>query len=78
MVCRTFAVDVKLLGKGGSTKTVDLVEGGNEKYVNFENRHEFVKLFIQFDVQVQAQTRCDAFWRGFGEPKLLKGRVRIA
>ena len=43
IVCRTFSVDVMI---GGQTKTVDLVPGGSELYVNRDNRQEFVRLFI--------------------------------
>ena len=52
MICRTFSVDVEI-GGGSSdrqTKTVDLVAGGSERYVNKENREEFVRLFVEFDV----------------------------
>ena len=52
LICRTFSVDVEI-GGGSSdrqTKTVELVEGGSERYVNMENREEFVRLFVEFDV----------------------------
>lgn len=51
LVSRTFSVDVKI---GDQTKTVDLVPNGADIYVNVENRAEFVRLFIQFEVQTQS------------------------
>ena len=43
-------------------------------YVNRENREDFVRSFIEFDVITQAKTRCDAFWKGmsrFIDPNML-------
>ena len=51
LVSRTFSVDVMI---GDESRTVDLVPNGSEIYVNEENREEFVRLFIQFEVQTQA------------------------
>ena len=58
---RTFSVDVQV---GQETKTVDLIEGGSQIYVNMENRDEFVRKFIEFEVYVQAESRLEAFWKG--------------
>ena len=48
VVSRTFSVDVQI---GGEAQTVDLVPGGSEKYVTLANREEFVRLFVEFDVE---------------------------
>ena len=48
VVCRTFSVDVMI---GEETGTVDLVPNGSEKYVNFNNKEEFVRLFMDFDIK---------------------------
>ena len=61
VVCRTFTVDVLV---GDQNQTVELIPDGDATYVNFTNREEFVRLFIEFDVLRQTQTRFDAFWRG--------------
>jgi len=53
---------------------VDLIENGSEVYVTKDNREEFVRLFLQFDVETQAKSRCEVFWKGFSrfiDPTLL-------
>ena len=72
LVCRTFSVDVTI--GGDQMKTVDLIENGSEIYVNIDNREQFVRLFIEFEILEQAKSRCDAFWKGFSrfiDPLLL-------
>ena len=79
VVCRTFSVDV-MLGDGSETRTVDLIPDGSQIYVNKDNREDFVRLFIEFDVQVQSEARLEAFWRGmarFVDPVVLEELFEI-
>ena len=65
---------------GDETKTVDLIPNGAEQYVTVANREEFVRLFIQFEVETQAKTRFDAFWKGlarFIDPLILRSLLEI-
>ena len=48
VVCRTFSVDVQI---GDQNQTVDLVPNGSQTSVNYGNREEFVRLFINFDIK---------------------------
>ena len=72
IVMRDFTVDVTY---SGVTIQVDLIENGSQIEVNMTNRHQYVREFIKFDVQRQAQERMDSFWKGlslFVHPSLLK------
>ena len=71
LLCRTFARDVAFAGQ---TKTIALKPGGEDIYVTKENREEFVRLYIEFEVQTQAKTAIDQFWKGvkrFVHPQVL-------
>lgn len=62
IVCRNFTVDVE---KFGSVQEVELKEGGAKITVNRHNRHEFVKLFIEYEFKKQCAEQLASFKKGF-------------
>ena len=56
LLCRTFTTDITYQGQH---KTIELKPNGDEIYVTKENREEFVKLAIEFEVQTQAKECID-------------------
>lgn len=43
ILARTFTIDYEVFGE---KTTIELVEGGKEKYVTKENRQEFIDLYV--------------------------------
>ena len=71
LLCRTFSRDVTFEGQ---KKTIELKPGGADIYVTKDNREEFVRLYIEFEVQTQAKTAVEQFWKGverFVHPQVL-------
>jgi len=61
-LCRTFTVTVEYFG---ATKEVELKEGGSEIYVDKSNVEEFVRLYIEYEFEVQCATQLNSFRKGF-------------
>ena len=56
LLCRTFTRDVSFEGQ---KRDVELKPQGAEIMVTKDNREEFVRLFIEFEVETQAKTRIE-------------------
>ena len=50
VICRTFSVDVMSFG---ASQEVELIPGGMKIPVTQENKHEFVRLFIEYEFKTQ-------------------------
>lgn len=61
-MCRTFTVTVEYYG---ATKEVELKEGGSEIYVTKDNVEEFVRLYIEYEFEIQCATQLASFKKGF-------------
>jgi len=62
MLCRTMTVDTNHLGLH---EEIELVPNGKQIPVTTENRHEFVRLFIDFEFKKQCEKQIEYFKKGF-------------
>lgn len=61
-MCRTFSVDVVCFG---AVQEVELCQGGMQIPVTQDNRHEFVRLFIEYEFKKQCASQLASFKKGF-------------
>ncbi|KFY50994.1 hypothetical protein V496_09038 [Pseudogymnoascus sp. VKM F-4515 (FW-2607)] len=64
IIAETFSVDND---KFGEVETVDLIENGRNVPVTEENKHEYVRLMVEFKLTGSVQEQLDNFLKGFHE-----------
>ncbi|KFY45111.1 hypothetical protein V494_01149 [Pseudogymnoascus sp. VKM F-4513 (FW-928)] len=64
IISETFSVDND---KFGVVETVDLIENGRNVPVTEENKHEYVRLMVEFKLTGSVQEQLDNFLKGFHE-----------
>jgi len=64
IITETFSVDND---KFGVVETVDLIENGRNIPVTQENKHEYVRLMVEFKLTGSVQEQLDNFLKGFHE-----------
>lgn len=64
IITETFSVDND---KFGVVETVDLIENGRSIPVTQENKHEYVRLMVEFKLTGSVQEQLDHFLKGFHE-----------
>lgn len=58
----TFSVETDVFGE---TKIYELIPGGHTIFVNQENKHEYVRLMIDYIFNTSIKAQFDAFYKGF-------------
>jgi len=54
VLARTFTIDSEIFGE---KVTEELKEGGKDIFVTKENRHEFIKLYMEYVFEVQCKVQ---------------------
>lgn len=64
VIIETFSVETDDYGE---VKTIDLVPGGRDISVTEENKHEYVRLVVEYRLQKSVEEQVDNFLQGFHE-----------
>jgi len=64
IITESFSVDND---KFGAVETIDLIPDGRNKPVTEENKHEYVRLMVEFKLTGSVQEQLDEFLKGFHE-----------
>ncbi|KAI9820754.1 MAG: hypothetical protein M1827_005124 [Pycnora praestabilis] len=62
IITETFSVETEAFGE---TQTIDLIENGRNVPVTDENKHEYVRLVVEYRLTGSVQEQLDHFLRGF-------------